>query len=309
MDFLRTPDDRFADLAGYPFEPHYVAVSAGDGSSDRLRVHYVDAGPSNDSGGSGETVLLMHGEPSWSYLYRKMIPVLVEAGHRCVAPDLLGFGRSDKPTPRTEYTYARHVEWMRDALFDQLDLRDVTFVGQDWGGLIGLRLVGEHPDRFKRVVAANTFLPTGDRDPGKAFLAWQQFSQETPEFHVGGIVKGGCRTEFDDATIAAYDAPFPDESYKEGARQFPLLVPTSPDDPAAPANRAAWETLEKWTKPFLCAFSDQDPITAGGKGVFQKLVPGCAGQPHTTIEGGGHFLQEDRGPELAKVIVDFIANS
>jgi haloalkane dehalogenase len=304
MDFLRTPDDRFEGLAGYPFEPHYVDVSAGDGSDTKLRVHYLDEGD-----GSGETVLLMHGEPSWSYLYRKMIPVLVGAGHRCIAPDLPGFGRSDKPTPRSEYTYERHVGWMRDALFDQLGLGDVTLVCQDWGGLIGLRLVGEHPDRFTRVVAANTFLPTADRDPGEAFRRWQSFSQTIEDFDVGFIVNSGCTTDLDEATLAAYNAPFPDETYKEGARQCPLLVPSTPDDPAAPANRKAWETLEQWTKPFLCAYSDQDPITARADDVFKKMVPGCKGQPHTTIEGGGHFLQEDRGPELAKVIAEFIANS
>jgi haloalkane dehalogenase len=198
---------------------------------------------------------------------------------------------------------------MRDALFDQLGLRDVTLVGQDWGGLIGLRLVGEHPDRFTRVVAANTFLPTGDRDPGEAFRRWQSFSQTIEDFDVGFIVNSGCTTDLDEATLAAYNAPFPDETYKEGARQFPLLVPSTPDDPAAPANRKAWEMLEQWTKPFLCAYSDQDPITARADDVFKKMVPGCKGQPHTTIEGGGHFLQEDRGPELAKVIAEFIANS
>jgi haloalkane dehalogenase len=305
VDFLRTPDDRFSDLPGFPFEPNYVHVAAGDRSNDTLRVHYVDEGDRT----SGETVLLMHGEPSWSYLYRKMIPILVEAGYRCVAPDLVGFGRSDKPTPRGEYTYERHVDWMREALLDKLSLGGITLVGQDWGGLIGLRLVAENTDRFSRVVAANTFLPTGDRNPGKAFLAWQQYSQETPNFHVGGIVKGGCRTELDEATIAAYDAPFPDDTYKEGARQFPLLVPTSPDDPAAPANRKAWETLQKFEKPFLCAFSDQDPITAGADRVLKELIPGTQGQPHTTIEGGGHFLQEDRGPELAHVVAAFIANT
>jgi haloalkane dehalogenase len=198
---------------------------------------------------------------------------------------------------------------MREALFDRLDLTGITLVCQDWGGLIGLRLVAEHPERFSRVVAANTFLPTGDRNPGEAFLAWQRFSQETPEFHAGGIVKGGCRTELSEATIAAYDAPFPDESYKEGARQFPLLVPTSPDDPAAPANRKAWESLQTFEKPFLCAFSDQDPVTAGADRVLKQLIPGAQGQPHTVIEGGGHFLQEDRGPQLAAVVVDFIATT
>jgi haloalkane dehalogenase len=302
MQILRTPDAAFDNLPGYPFAPHYVDVDAGDGSGDTLRVHYVDEGPA----GAPATILLMHGEPSWSYLYRKMIPALVADGFRCIAPDLVGFGRSDKPTPRGEYTYQRHVDWMREALFDRLDLRGLTMVGQDWGGLIGLRLVAENPDRFDRVVAANTFLPTGDRNPGEAFLAWQKYSQETPNFHVGGIVKGGCRTELDDATIAAYDAPFPDDSYKEGARQFPLLVPTSPDDPAAPPNRQAWEVLQAWTKPFLCAFSDQDPITSGADRVLKELIPGAKDQPHTVIDGGGHFLQEDCGPRLAEVVSAFV---
>jgi haloalkane dehalogenase len=249
----------------------------------------------------------MHGEPSWCFLYRRMIPVLTAAGYRCIAPDLVGFGRSDKPTERTDYTYARHVEWMRSALFDTLDLRDITFVGQDWGGLIGLRLVGEHPDRYARVVTANTFLPTGDTAPGEAFLGWQRFSQTVEDFAVGLIVGAGCHTKPSDSVIAAYDAPFPADTYKAGARQFPMLVPTTPGDPASVANRKAWETLRSWTKPFLTAFSDQDAITRGGDRVFQRDVPGCAGQPHTTIEGGGHFLQEDKGAELAQVIVDWLA--
>ena len=301
MRALRTPDERFDGLPGYPFEPHYVEVDAGDGSGDRLRVHHLDEGPAD-----GPVVLLLHGEPSWSYLYRHMVPVLVDAGLRAVAVDLVGFGRSDKPAERAAYTYQRHVDWVREAVFDRLDLRDVTLVGQDWGGLVGLRLVGEHPDRFAGVVAANTFLPTGDRDPGPAFRAWQRFSQETPDFHVGGIVRGGCRTELAPEVVAAYDAPFPDDSYKAGARQFPMLVPTSPDDPAAEANRRAWEGLARFERPFLCAFADQDPITAGADRVLRARVPGAAGQPHTTIEGAGHFLQEDRGPELAAVVVDFV---
>lgn len=302
MDVLRTPDDRFESLDGYPFEPHYVEVDAGEGGS--LRVHYLDEGPSG-----GEIVVCLHGEPSWSYLYRRMIPVLVDAGLRVIAPDLVGFGRSDKPARRADYTYARHVAWMRAVLFDRLDLDGVTLVGQDWGGLIGLRLVGEDPDRFRRVVAANTFLPTGDTDPGEAFLAWQKYSQETPEFRVGRIVDGGCTSELSTEVAAAYDAPFPDESYKEGARQFPVLVPTSADDPAAEANRAAWTVLERFDRPFLCAFSDQDPITRGGDRVLRAKIPGAAGRDHPTITGGGHFLQEDRGPELATVVADFVAST
>jgi haloalkane dehalogenase len=247
----------------------------------------------------------MHGEPSWSFLYRKMIPILVDAGLRAVAPDLVGFGRSDKPARRTDYTYQRHVDWMTHWL-GAVDLHDATLVGQDWGGLIGLRLVAEDPDRFTRVVAANTFLPTGDRHPGDAFLAWQRFSQETPDFTVGRIVNGGCTSDLSPDIVAAYDAPFPDESYKEGARQFPMLVPTSPDDPAAGPNRQAWEVLRQWTKPFLCAFSDQDPITKGADQALRAQIPGCEGQPHTVISGGGHFLQEDRGEQLADVVVDFV---
>jgi haloalkane dehalogenase len=298
MEKLRTPDDRFASLPGYPFAPRYLEVPDGEGGE--LRVHYVDEGPPD-----ADPVLLLHGEPSWSFLYRKMIPVITAAGHRAVAPDLVGFGRSDKPSKRDDYTYQRHVDWMR-SLLEQLDVRDTTFVGQDWGGLIGLRLVAEHPDRFARVVAANTFLPTGDRNPGDAFLAWQKFSQETPTFPVGRIVNGGCVTELPEEVVAAYDAPFPDETYKEGARQFPLLVPTSPSDPAAEPNRRAWEVLSKFDKPFLTAFSDSDPITGGADRVLQESIPGAKGRPHTTLTGGGHFLQEDVGEELARVIVDFV---
>ncbi len=302
MQILRTPDDRFANLPGYDFAPHYVDVADGEGGT--LRVHYVDEGPRD-----APVVLLMHGEPSWCFLYHKMIPVITGAGFRAIAPDLVGFGRSDKPANRNDYTYARHVDWMREALFDHLDLRGVTLVGQDWGGLIGLRLVGEHPDRFARVVAANTFLPTGDNNPGEAFLAWQKFSQEVPEFPVGRIINGGCVTDLDEAVIAAYDAPFPDESYKEGARQFPLLVPTRSDDPASEANRTAWKTLEQFDRPFLCAFSDSDPITGGADRVLLARIPGTKGQPHTTIVGGGHFLQEDKGEELAEVVVEFMKST
>ena len=303
MEVLRTPDDRFADLPGYPFAPNYLDIARGDGAGT-LRVHYLDEGPSDAT----ETVLLMHGEPSWSFLYRHMIPVLVGAGHRVLAPDLVGFGRSDKPTPRTEYTFQRHVDWMT-AWLTGIDLGGITLVCQDWGGLIGLRLVAAMPERFRRVVAANTFLPTGDSEPGDAFLAWQKFSQEVETFPTGFIINGGCATELSPEVIAGYDAPFPDESYKEGARQFPLLVPTSPDDPAAAPNRAAWEVLAQFDRPFLTAFSDGDPITAGSDRALLDRIPGTKGQPHTTIRGGGHFLQEDRGPELAAVVNDFIART
>ena len=295
-DVLRTPDDRFMGLPGYAFGAHYLEV-------DGLRIHHLDEGPQ-----TAPPVLLLHGEPSWSYLYRKTIPLLAAAGCRAVAPDLVGFGRSDKPTAPDDYTYQRHVDWMR-AVLERLDLREVTLVCQDWGGLIGLRLVAEHPERFARVVAANTFLPTGDRPAGPAFLAWQRYSQETPELPVGRIVQGGCVTELPAAVLAAYDAPFPDEHYKAGPRRFPLLVPTSPDDPAAPANRRAWQALRRWEKPFLTAFSDSDAITRGGDRGLQATIPGAAGQPHTTIVGGGHFLQEDKGEDLAAVIVDFVSRT
>jgi haloalkane dehalogenase len=301
MESMRTPDERFADLPGYPFAPHYVDVPDGDGGE--LRVHYVDEGPLD-----GEVVLMLHGEPSWSYLYRKMVPVFVAAGLRAVAPDLVGFGRSDKPTERSDYTYQAHVDWTWAAI-EAIGISDVTLVGQDWGGLIGLRLVAEHPDRFARVVAANTFLPTGDRDPGDAFRAWQKYSQETSTFNIGNIVNGGSLSELPPEVVAAYDAPFPDDSYKAGARQFPALVPTSPDDPASAPNRKAWESLKKFDKPFLCAFSDKDPITGGADRALKADIPGTKGQPHTTIVDAAHFLQEDKGEDLAAVVVDFVQST
>jgi haloalkane dehalogenase len=301
MDRLRTPDERFNDLPGYPFAPRYVDVPSDNG--EPLRVHYIDEGAAD-----APPVLLLHGEPSWSYLYRRMIPPLVDAGLRAIAVDLVGFGRSDKPASRDDYTYERHVDWTRSAV-EAIDPRDVTFVGQDWGGLIGLRIVAEDPNRFARVVAANTFLPTGDRHPGDAFLAWQRYSQETPDFPVGRIVNGGCATDLAPEVIAAYDAPFPDDSYKQGARQFPMLVPTTPDDPASDANRAAWKVFEQWEKPFLTAFSDADPITAGAEKVFQSVVPGARGREHPTVVGGGHFLQEDKGEELAAIIAEFVRST
>ncbi len=292
-DILRTPDERFANLPGYPFAPHYVEV-------DGLRIHYVDEGAPN-----GEVVLLLHGEPSWSYLYRKMIPPLLAAGYRAIAPDLVGFGRSDKPTRREDYTYQRYVDWMTGFLL-ALDLHEVTLFAQDWGGLIGLRLLAEQGNRFACAVAANTFLPTGDRPPSEAFLSWQRFATQTPRFHAGSIVRGGCVTTLAPEVIAAYDAPFPDDRYLAGARQFPLLVPTTPDDPASEPNRRAWQVLRQWDKPFLCAFSDSDPITHGADLVLRRAIPGAEGQPHTTITGAGHFLQEDKGEELAQVVIGFM---
>jgi haloalkane dehalogenase len=296
MDILRTPDERFEGLSGFPFAPHYIEV-------DGLRVHYLDEGPPG-----APPVLMLHGEPSWSYLYRTMIPIVAAAGHRVVAPDLVGFGRSDKPAARGDYSYQRHVDWVRGVITG-LDLRGITLVAQDWGGLIGLRLAAEEEDRFARIVAANTFLPTGREPVPEAFFRWRTYSQETADFHVGGIIKGGCQEPLAPEVIAAYDAPFPDENYMAGARTLPSLVPTSAADPAHDDNVAAWEVLHRFDKPFLCTFSDGDAITKGGERAFLGKVPGTEGQAHTTIEGGGHFLQEDRGPELARVLVDFIAST
>lgn len=301
MQTLRTPEERFANLADYAFEANYAEISDQDGRS--LRMHYLDEGPADAA-----PILLLHGEPSWSYLYRKMIPILVSAGHRCIAPDLVGFGKSDKPTEKSDYTYERHVAWVRELVIDHLDINNATFFGQDWGGLLGLRLVAENPDRFSRVVIGNTGLPTGDFPPTKAFMNWQKYSQTTPVFDIGSLIQAASNTELTPAEVAAYDAPFPDDTYKEGARIFPSLVPTKADDPAAAANRAAWDVFSQWEKPFLCCFSDGDPVTAGGDKPFLKLVPGAQNQPHVTIENANHFFQEDAGPQLAQLLIDAIAS-
>jgi haloalkane dehalogenase len=295
MEKLRTPDERFAGLPDWPWAAHHAEVGAAGAA---VRMAYVDEGPRD-----ARPVLLLHGEPSWSYLYRSMIPPLLAAGLRPIAPDLIGFGRSDKPVDRDAYTYARHVAWLTELVVGHLDLHDAILFGQDWGGLLGLRLVAEHPDRFAAVVASNTFLPTGDRPLGDGFEQWRRFSQEAPELHVGAIVNGGTGRTLTDAEIAAYDAPFPDDRFKAGARQFPTLVPASPDDPAAPDNRAAWAALGRWDKPFVCAFGDQDPITRGADAALCAHIPGAAGQPHATMTGAAHFSQEDAGPELAEVVV------
>lgn len=300
MEYLRTPEQRFNNLPGYDFAANYLQLDDTEGGE--LRMHYLDEGSSN-----ANPVLCLHGEPSWSYLYRKMIPLLADAGHRVIAPDLIGFGKSDKPTKRSDYTYQRHVDWIRSVL-QQLDLNNITLICQDWGGLIGLRLVAEESQRFARVVIANTMLPTGDQDLGEGFRQWQTLSQEIPVFETGKIVAGSCVTKVSDDVTAAYDAPFPDESYKEGARQFPMLVPSTPDDPASDANRAAWGVLSQFKKPVLTAYSDKDPIFSGGTAeMVQKMIPGCEGQKHTTIVDGGHFLQEDQGEALAAAAIDFIA--
>ncbi len=290
---LRTDDSRFTDLPDFPYTPSYATVGG-------LRMAYVTAGPED-----GPVALLLHGEPTWSFLYRRVMAVLADAGIRAVAPDLIGFGRSDKPGA-SAHTYAAHVEWVRALAFDVLDLRDVTVVGQDWGGLIGLRVATEHQDRVARIVAANTGLPTGEHGMPDVWWQFRRAVEKAPTLDIGRFVQSGCKTELPDAVRAAYDAPFPDESYKVGPRVMPGLVPVSLEDPAAPANLAAWQVLRKWEKPFLCAFSDGDPITGPMAPIMRKLVPAAARREHPVIEGAGHFLQEDAGERLGEEIARFM---
>ncbi len=296
MKVLRTPDSRFAALPDYNFEPHYVEV-------DGMRMHYVDEGPAD-----AEPVLLLHGEPSWSYLYRKMIPPLAAAGLRVIAPDLIGFGKSDKPARKSDYSYAIHVAWMREFV-EQLDLRSITLFCQDWGSLIGLRLAAENEQRFSRIAVGNGALPTGEQAMPRVFKIWKTFARLSPWFPIGRIVNSGSISDLSKAEIAAYDAPFPSSKFKAGTRAFPGLVPVTPDDPASEANRAAWEVFRKWDKPFLTTFSNRDPITRGGEKAFQKLVPGAQHLEHIRILNAGHFLQEDKGAELAEVLVGFVRGS
>ncbi len=299
MQTLRTPDDRFTDLPEFPYAPNYSEVSDDDGGT--LRMAWVEDGPAD-----ADPVLMLHGEPSWSFLYRKMIPVLATAGHRVVCPDLVGFGRSDKPTRIEDHSYARHVEWVRELVFNILDLHRVTLVGQDWGGLIGLRLAAEHPERFSRLVVANTGLPTGDIPMPKIWWQFREAIQKAPSIDVGRFVQGGCRRPMSDEVRAAYDAPFPDNTYCAAPRAMPGLVPTSPDDPAAPANRSAWATLCASSTPMLVAFSDGDPITGGMAPILKREMPGAQGIEHPVVHDSGHFLQEDGGEELAGYIVEFL---
>jgi haloalkane dehalogenase len=336
MQVLRTPDARFENLPGYPFSPHYTNVPDGDGGE--LRIHHVEEGPAD-----AKPVLCMHGQPTWSYLYRHMIPILASAGLRAIAPDLVGFGRSDKPSRREDFSYQRQVDWLTAWLVAN-DIRDATLIGQDWGGLIGLRLVAENPERFASVVIANSGLPAPegiseeraravrewrantppitipevmnalanpDRErPEATFAYWQKWTWETEDLPVALTIAGSIdgRT-LSPEEVAAYDAPFPDPSFKMGPRAMPSHVPTLSDDPSLPANLRAWEVLEKWEKPFLCAFSDNDPVTAGADKRLRQRIPGTKGQPHQTIQGGGHFLQEGRGEELARIVVEFVTSA
>ena len=294
MKFLRTPDEQFDNLPGYAFEPHYVDIG-------ELRMHYVDEGPRD-----GAVVLLLHGEPSWSYLYRSMIPPLADAGLRVIAPDLIGFGKSDKPTRKSDYSYAIHVDWMRQFI-EALDLNDINLFCQDWGSLIGLRVAAENEQRFARIVLGNGGMVTGDQEMPRAFLIWRLFALYSPWFPIGKILQKGTISELTDAEVAAYDAPYPSAKYKAGARAFPALVPITPDNPASDANRAAWDVYKRWEKPFLTTFSNRDPITRGGEKPWQDLVPGARNQPHVRIKNAGHFLQEDSGPEIAAIMIEFIS--
>ncbi|MGN6606623.1 MAG: haloalkane dehalogenase [Jatrophihabitans sp.] len=303
MDTLRTPDERFAGLTDFPYEPQYADVPDQDGGT--LRMAWVEVGPAD-----GEPVLLLHGEPTWGYLYRKMMPVLADnTGLRVIAPDLVGFGRSDKPASVDDHSYARHVEWVRSLVLDVLDLQRVTLVCQDWGGLIGLRLAAEHPDRFARIVAANTGLPTGDQDMPEIWHQFREAVQGAPTLDIGRFVAAGCRRGLTDEARAAYDAPFPDESFKAGPRAMPGLVPYQPDNPASEANRAAWKTLAASTTPMLVAFSDGDPITGAMAPILQQAMAGTAGREHPTITDAGHFLQEDAGPVLAAHVLGFVKST
>ena len=290
---LRTPDRCFDGVPDFPYQPHYTEVGG-------LRIAHIDEGPA-----TAAPVLLMHGEPTWSFLYRKMIPPLVAAGHRVIAPDLVGCGRSDKPALRSDHSYLRHVQWMT-AWLRANDLSHITLFCQDWGSLIGVRMVAEDPDRFDRIVLANGGLPTGAGKVPAAFRIWRAFSRYSPAFPVGRIVRAGCVTPLSPAEIAAYNAPFPAARFKACVREFPTLVPIRPDDPERENNERAWRVLEAWRKPFLTLFSSRDPITRGGDLTFQKRVPGAQGQAHATTRGAGHFLQEDKGPELAAAISSFI---
>jgi haloalkane dehalogenase len=303
---LRTPEERFAGLdeAG---TPSYAEVPQPHGGT--LRMAYLDVAPPGSDAGSSSTVVLLHGEPTWSYLYRTMIPVLTDGGLRVVAPDMIGFGRSDKPVERAEHTYARHIAWMRSLLVDHLGLSGATLVGQDWGGLIGLRLAVENPGLFSRIVASNTGLPTGDVAMPQIWWAMREAMETAENLDIGRAVASGCARGLSDADRAAYDAPFPDERYKAGPREMPGLVPVTPTDPETRANRAAWAALGQWQAPFLVAFSDSDPITGAMGPILARHVPGAAGQPNPVIERAGHFVQQDAGPELAEHVVRFIQST
>ena len=297
VEILKNDPSDFEGLKEWEYKEHFYTLKTEYGD---MNIHYIDEGSSSEN-----TVLLLHGEPDWGYIYRKFIDPLVAAGVRVVVPDLPGFGKSDKLSERSSYTYEKYVNWVETWLKD-LELNNITLFGQDWGGLIGLRLVAENEDMFKNVVISNTALPTGDISAGKAFEDWKNYAQTVENFHAGGIIKGGTVKGLDQYVIDAYNAPFPDDSYNEAARQFPMLVPVTPDNPSSQKNREAWEVLKNWNKPFLCVFSEQDQIFNGVDKAFTKLIPGCQNQPHKTIQGG-HFIQEDNPEECIEAILHVLA--
>jgi len=319
MDVVRTPEERFADLPGYSYPPCYVEV--GSQSTGPLRMHYVEAGPPD-----ADPVLLLHGQPTWSYLYRAVIDSLADAGHWVIAPDHIGFGRSDKPTDRLQYTFRRHIEWTT-RFVAALDLQRITVVVQDWGGPIGLAVLADAPDRFARVVASNTILHTSAPDlegrlgwanhgdgQGRvvlqeALVDYVSYTQRAPSLRASDFVATATATDVAPETLAAYDAPFPDETYQAGMRQFPSLIPLTTNDPGAAINRTTWAALEAFERPLLTAYADGDDASAGWDTVFQERVPGAQGQPHTIIEGAGHFVQEDKGRELGDIVGRFIAKT
>jgi haloalkane dehalogenase len=297
VDVKRTPDERFRDLDGYPFAPRYAEVKADDGTA--LRVHYVDEGPR-----SAAPVVLMHGNPSWSYLYRKIIPRLVAHGHRVLAPDLVGLGRSDKPAAKRDYSLARHVDWMSQWLA-AVGVENATLFAQDWGGVIGFPVAMRHPERFARLIAANTGLPTG-QGASQALQDWLDYSDRASSLPVGQLIASWVVNGLDDAEKRAYDAPFPDPSHQAAALAFPRLIPLQPDNPGVPLMRDTWRQLERWTKPFLTVFGDRDPISKGAELGFQQRVPGAAGQPHVILSPAHHFLQEDQPEAIAERIHAFV---
>ena len=304
IKYLRTPEKCFDRLVGYPFHPHFVKVDEGlevdGGTAQGLQMHFVDEGPRD-----ADPILMLHGEPSWSYLYRNMIPICSAAGHRVIAPDLIGFGKSDKPVELSVFSYQQHMDWMQ-AFIDKLDLKNITLVCQDWGSLIGLRLAAENKDRFKAIVVGNGMLPTGDQPVPMAFHVWKTFALYSPWFPISRIVESGTFKKLSGAERKAYDAPFPTKKYKAATRAFPKLVPVTPSDPATEANRAAWKVLEQWEKPFLTTFSNGDPITRGGDNYMRGRIPGSKDQNHQTLSGG-HFLQEDSPQQFASAINEMLA--
>lgn len=291
MDIYRTPEERFVALPDFPFASHYLEITGG------LRVHYLDEGPRD-----GPTAFLLHGEPTWCYLFRHMIPLLVAEGFRVVAPDLIGFGKSDKPLDRSAYSYAGQVAWMREWI-EALDLKDITLGCQDWGSLIGLRLVADMPERFRGVALSNGGLPDG-QEPPRAFAIWRAFSRYSPVFPIGGIVKWGTKRPLSPQEVAAYDAPFPTRASKVATRAYPSLVPFA-GNAAVPDQKRAWQVFEQWSKPFLCCFSDGDPITRGGDAQWLERVPGTKGMNHRTLSGG-HFIQEDDPQGFAAAIAEVV---